>query len=105
MLPKGCGNIVKVRSQTNSGQLWNSEDGDNIIDFSYRTITSYVASKVAKRLSPIYIDEVGVESELKKKISMYELLHVNNIEEFDLAEIWSTSKVYESMSVPLCVKR
>ena len=105
MLPKGCGNIVKVRSQTNSGQLWNSEDGDNIIDFSYRTITSYVASKVAKRLSPIYIDEVGVESELKKKISMYELLHVNNIEEFDLAEIWSTSKVYESMSVPLGVKR
>lgn len=105
MLPKGCGNIVKVNSQSNTGQLWDSEDGDNIVDFAYNVINTYTASKVAKRLSPIYIDEVGVESELKKKISMYELLHVNNIEEFDLAEVWSMSKVYESMSVPLGVKR
>lgn len=105
MLPKGCGNIISISSHDNTGRIVNCEDGDDVLDFKYRVISTYTASKVAKRLSPVYIDEVGVESELKQKISMYELLKVNNIEEIDLVDSWNNSKVYATMSVPLGVKR
>ncbi|MBE5934404.1 MAG: type VII secretion protein EssC [Lachnospiraceae bacterium] len=105
MLPKGCASIIQVDSTRNKGYIWPCDDADDIVEFAYEPTKLKTAKRVSKRLAPVYIDEVGVEVDLKKKINMYELLNINNIEEIDLSANWTNSQVYKSMSVPLGVKR
>jgi S-DNA-T family DNA segregation ATPase FtsK/SpoIIIE len=104
-LPKGCREIIRLNEHDESASLLFTADAEQQIAFSYETVKDGIAEQVAKKLSPIYIDEVTLESELTRNITLFALLGIEEIGELDLAERWSQSKVYQKMAAPLGVKR
>lgn len=103
LLPKGCTEIIRL-SSGNEGDILLSKNGDDLAHFVYKDIPDKVVSEIALKLSPTYVDEVSLESELTKNITLFELLKIMSIEDLDIKSRWETSQVYKSMAVPLGVK-
>ncbi len=80
------------------------DDGEAIQEFRYSHVEKKVAVDAAKKLSCIYIDEVSLESSLTSKISLYQLLKINNEYDLELGKRWANSKVYDSMAAPIGIK-
>lgn len=102
-LPKGCTEIIRIDTD-NSGELLLSENGSDISKFDYIPVPDRTAEEVALKLGSVYVDEVNLESELTKNISLFELLDIMTINDLDLSVRWSQSQVYRSMAAPLGVK-
>lgn len=103
-LPKGCSEIIRLESEETSGMLLNTANGDIEVKFEYQRISNDLAEKVALKLGATTVEEVSLESELTKNISMYELLNIFTIDDLDLKSRWEKSLVYKSMAAPLGVK-
>lgn len=104
-LPKGCKEVIYLDSNDETGTLCLSEDSEKQFHFSYGGVSDGQAEEVALKLSPIYVDEVNLESELIKSITLFELLNIMRVDDLDLDERWRGSKVYKSLAAPLGVKR
>ena len=63
-----------------------------------------MAETVALRLGAIYVDEVSLEGQLTKNITMYELLGIMSVEDLELKQRWSESQVYRTIAAPIGVK-
>jgi S-DNA-T family DNA segregation ATPase FtsK/SpoIIIE len=103
LLPKGCTEIVRF-DNNNTGALLLSDNGDAVSRFEYSQVSDKVMEAVGLKLSAISVDEVSLESELTKNISLFELLNIMSVDDLDLNVRWSESKVYKSMAAPLGVK-
>ncbi|WP_428909705.1 type VII secretion protein EssC [Niallia sp. Krafla_26] len=103
-LPQGCTEIIRMDSRP-TGSALKTKQGDIISDFTYPEIPYKTASEVALRLGAITVDEVTLEGELTKNISMFELLGIMSVEDLNLKDRWGSSLVYKSMAAPLGVKR
>lgn len=104
LLPKGCKEIITLSDKSYSGERIKSDDGDNVYKFSYEPVSDEIIKDISLRTSPIYIDEVSLESDLTKNISLFELLGIMNVGDIDLEKRWSTSRIEKSMAAPLGVK-
>ena len=104
MLHKACDKRIFLEPSKNHGFIQDALDGNDIQYFDYDHISLDVARKCARKLAPIYIKELSLESSLTKNISFYKLLGIMNAHDLNLDERWSRSKVYESMAAPLGVK-
>lgn len=104
LLHAGCDEIIVLNSASNQGYMIKSEDGEQQQAFVYDHISGKEAEAFALRLSCVYVDEVSLEGNLTKNISLYELLHIMNVGDIDLRKRWASSKIYESMAAPLGVK-
>lgn len=104
LLPKGCNEIVRLDNNRNTGSLLMSDNGNAVYKFKYNPISDKVMEEVAIKLSAVSIDEVSLESELTKNISLFSLLDIMSVDDLDLNLRWSESKVYKSMAAPLGVK-
>jgi S-DNA-T family DNA segregation ATPase FtsK/SpoIIIE len=102
-LPKGCTEIIRLDTDS-SGGLIITENGYNISKFNYLPVSDRTAEEVALKLGSVYVDEVNLESELTKNISLFELLDIMTINDLDLSARWGRSQVYKSMAAPLGVK-
>jgi S-DNA-T family DNA segregation ATPase FtsK/SpoIIIE len=102
-LPKGCNEIIKLHDQ-NSGELIKSENGSERQKFGYTLINDRKINQLSLKLGSIYVDEVSLESELTKNISLFELLDIITINDLDITQRWNESIVYKSMAAPLGVK-
>ena len=105
LLPKGCTDIIRLNDNDEMGIILSSMNGLMQSKFSYHTVNDGIAEEISLKLSATYVDEVSLESELTKNITIFELLHIMNIDDLDLEERWTNSKVYKSMAAPLGVKR
>lgn len=103
-LPKGCGEIIRLDQGQTGGTLLKSENGDIQTHFTYRHVDDSLAELVALKLGAVTVQDVSLESELTKNISMFELLNIFTVDDLDLKKRWETSKVYKSMAAPLGVK-
>lgn len=103
-LPNGCTEIIRLDSNELGGNVLESTNGDVITHFNYSSIPDSLAESVALKLGAVTVEEVSLESELTKSISMYELLNIFTVEDLDLKERWANSQVYKSMAAPLGVK-
>lgn len=103
-LPKGCTEIIRLDNGDLGGTLLESENGDVKTHFEFNCVSDQLAEKVALKLGAVHVEEVSLESELTKNISMYELLNILGVEDLDLKERWNNSQVYKSMAAPLGVK-
>lgn len=103
-LPKGCTEIIRLDSDQIGGTLLESANGDVLTHFTYDSIPDSLAETVALKLGAMTVEEVSLESELTKSISMYELLNILSVEDLDLKERWASSQVFKSMAAPLGVK-
>lgn len=102
-LPQGCTEIIRLNG-SEEGQLINSSNGDVFLNFKYPQISNKTAEKVALRLGAVSVDEVSLEGQLTKNITMFELLKIISVEDLDLKKRWSESQVYKSMEAPIGVK-
>lgn len=105
LLPQGCNHIVLLNPDNCSGRLIPVCDVNESLDFSYTTIDDDSALYIAQRSASVYCEEVGLESNLTKNITLYELLNIMTADDLDLSARWAESKVYKSMAAPLGVMR
>lgn len=103
-IPKGCTEIIRLDGQQPSGVILESKNGDIQTEFVYSQVADTLAEAVALKLGSVSVEEVSLESELTKNISMYELLNIFSVEDLDLQERWKSSQVFKSMAAPLGVK-
>lgn len=103
-VPKGCTEIIRLRNSSDEGVALFSINGDVQRTFSYPVIDEKIAKEVAVKLSEIQIDEVSLESQLTKNISLFDLLNIMSVDDLKLEERWASSQVYNSLAAPLGVK-
>ncbi len=102
-MPQGCTEIIRLNYDTH-GEAIRSVNGDEAARFSYPDISDTVAENVALKLGAVYVDEVSLQGQLTKNITMYELLGIMSVEDLDLRTRWSESQVYKTMAAPIGVK-
>jgi len=103
MLPQGCTEIVRIQN-TQSGLVFKTENGDIVSEFAFPAVSDEVAETVALKLGAISVDEVSLEGELTKNITMFEMLGILSVEDMDLRERWENAQVYKSLAAPIGVK-
>ena len=103
-IPGGCDELIRLSSM-NKAQWLNTHNGDRVFDFDYTSVPISQAERIALRIGAINVEEVSLESELTKRITMFELLGILTVEDIDLSDRWSQSQVYKSLAAPLGVKR
>lgn len=104
LLHNGCKQVIYLDASKNYGYRIDSANGELRQDFMYGHISTEQATAFAKRLGCVYVDEVSLEGNLTKNISLYELMHIMNEDDLDLRKRWASSRIYETMAAPLGVK-
>ena len=99
-----CQQIIYLDDHSNQGCIVSCEDKEQQNGFVYEHISTEQAAAFALRLSCVYIDDVSLEGNLTKNISLYELLNIMNEYDINLRKNWATSKIYESMAAPLGIR-
>jgi S-DNA-T family DNA segregation ATPase FtsK/SpoIIIE len=102
-LPMGCTEIIRLNKKK-KGHALKSVNGESISEFSYPVISDNTAEEIALKLGAICVDEVSLEGQLTKNISLFELLDIISVEDLDLEQRWSTSEVYKTIAAPIGVK-
>lgn len=105
LLPKGCTEIIRLDNGAGFGNILPSSNGERISSFRYPHIDKSVLEKLAVKLSAVCVDEVNLESELTKNITLFQLLDIARASDLDIAARWEESLVYKSMAAPLGVKK
>ena len=103
-LPLGCTEIIRLSDEEDKGELLNSQNGEMIYSFDYHSIPDYIAKKTVLKLGAIYVDEVSLEGQLTKNITMFEMLGIISVDDLDLKKRWNESQVYKTMAAPIGVK-
>lgn len=102
-ISNGCGNIITIDG--NNGLLYDVNDKNKTKKFIYNTIPDNVAKRIIDMLSPVYTEDVSLESSLTKNISLYELFNIISVDDIDLSARWNTSQVFKSMNAPIGVSK
>lgn len=103
-VPVGCKYIINAYEK-NKGKLTKTDDKSDVSTFTFTSINTALAEKISKKLSPVYTEEVSLESSLVKSFTMFEMLDVLSVDDIDLGRRWSTSQVYKSMSAPIGISK
>lgn len=102
-IPAGCNEIIRLQTDS-TGELIYTNDGKNAISFKYPQILLEKAKEVAYKIGAIEIEEVSLEAELTKNITLFEMLDIISVDDLDLSERWEKSVVYKSLAAPLGVR-
>ncbi len=98
-VPLHCEQLIELNGTT--GKLYSSENVTEKKEFTFEPISDEEILNLAKKLAPVYCEEISLESTLRKNVSMFEMLGIYLPNDLDLEKRWSASKIYESMAVPL----
>ncbi len=102
-LPLGCTEIIRL-DVDGANNLIRTENGDSVTSFIYPEISNELAKDIAIKLSSVYVDEVNLEGQLTKSITLFEMLGIISAEDLNLEARWNGSMVYKSLAAPLGVK-
>lgn len=103
-VPQGCDFLVELNGD-NSGLLIHVEDRNKTNLFTYSAIPNEVAEQIVELLSPVYTEEISLESTLTKNITLFELLNVLAVDDLNLESRWAQSQVFKSMSAPIGISK
>lgn len=101
-LPLYCTIIIELEDSCN-GIVYSGSDRTNIEKFTLEPVSDSKIMALVTKISPIYSQEINLESSLRKSISMFELLGIYTASDIDLKKSWSESKVYDSIAAPIGV--
>lgn len=99
-----CQKRIFLDQNNYSGYIQDVEDGKLLQQFTYGHISKKQAENMAKKMSCVYVDEINLENNLTKNISLFELLKIMTPYDLDLSKRWANSQIYKSMAAPLGVK-
>ena len=103
-IPQGCSEIIKITGE-NQGYVVGTSNGGCQTAFVFPYISEQKAESIAIKLGGVSVDEVSLEEELTKNITLFELLGILSVEDIDLKKAWESSHVTKSLGAPLGVKR
>lgn len=103
-IPVGCDYVVQL-SGGYRGVLINATEKSKTVPFVSSQISDTLAVRIVRTLAPVCTDEVSLEGELIKNISMFKMLNILSVEDLDLKARWSASKVTKSMAAPVGVSK
>ena len=101
-IPLYCKEIVEL-FDSNKGKIVNATNGENVSEFVYRTITDREMYNICGVLEPIFIEEISLESSMKKSISLFDLMNIYTLEDVDLMKNWTSAQVWTTMAAPIGV--
>lgn len=101
-LPLHCSAIVECKD-VSQGEIYKTENEVERQLFSYDSLSFENMMEMAQKLAAIYCEEISLESTLRKNISMFEMLEIYAASDLDLLKRWNSSRIYETMAVPLGV--
>lgn len=104
-LPVGCNEIIEIKSEFDDGAILKTEDSAVKNEFRILKISDSEATAVAQKLSGIYVEEVSLESELTKSITLFDMMEIMSVDDIDLTQRWKNSQVFKNMAAPLGVKK
>lgn len=99
-VPIYCEQIIRLYGNE-QGELQLCEDATSVTRFTYQSISEKDMQFVARRLAPVYCEEISLESALRKNYTLFEMLGIYAPDDWNLEKAWSDSKIYESMAAPL----
>lgn len=100
-LPLYCSQIIELNN--NIGKIYDSNNKAKVQAFRFNTIPNEEMYSLAKKVAPVYCEEISLENTLRKNISMFEMLGIYMPDDLDLNKRWSESQIYDSMAAPLGV--
>lgn len=101
---QGCGALIEVLDMR-QGVLVDTSDKNHSTKFIYNPIDDETMDSIVSLLTPVYTEEISLESTLTKNISMFQLLNILAVDDLDLAKRWAGTRVYKSMSAPIGVSK
>lgn len=102
-LPLWCSKIITLDSHC-SGTMVSSGDRDRVERFTYTEVDDIQLAEAAKKLSPVYCEEISLENALTKNITLFEMLNILSVDDINLRSNWARAEIYKSMTAPLGVK-
>lgn len=103
-IPLGCDYIIEI-SDSQRGALTNVYEKSDSTAFIYPKISDAQMERAVEIMTPVYTEEVSLESALTKSYSMFEMLNIFSVEDIDLEKRWKTSQVYKSMAAPIGISK
>lgn len=100
-LPLHCTSIIRISGT--AGMLVSCGDSFAGQSFTMEEIPDSLAAASVRKLAPVYCEEITLDGQLRKSISLFELLGIYAADDLNLKERWETSRIEESMAVPLGV--
>ena len=102
LLPLYCSRIIDI-FDNESAMIYDSVNKTQKKYFEYENIPDWRVQKAVSILEPVECEEISLAGSLRKNISLFELLGINSVQALNLKERWNSSKIYETMAVPLGV--
>ena len=84
-IPVGCDYVVQL-SGGYRGVLINAAEKSKTVPFVSSQISDTLAVRIVRTLAPVCTDEVSLEGELIKNISMFKMLNILSVEDLDLKQ-------------------
>lgn len=103
LLPEKCSYLISLEDDSERGTLLDIPENIKM-QFEYDSPDEKTAERICTRLSPVYCDEVTLNSNLTKNISLFSLLDIFSCDELDLMKKWHECDASGSLSVPVGVR-
>lgn len=102
-IPQGCNKIINIYDDI-SAEIIDTENMESN-KFVFELTSNKEIAEITRVMAAIKTEEISLEGSLTKSISLFELLNIFGVEDLDLSKRWASTKVYNSMSVPLGVSK
>ncbi len=99
-LPLHCNEIIEVQDEY-KGFAYSTSDKTTTQEFTFKPINDNAIRNLVVRIAPVRYKEISLESSLRKRYSMFEMLGIYRASDLDIEATWEKSKIYESMAVPI----
>lgn len=104
LLPQECDEVVTLERASDRGTVYRTDNLNDVQRFTCHPIRDREMWDVAVTLSPVYSEEVSLESALTKSLTFFEMLGISSPADIDLQQNWSSAAVERSLAAPLGVK-
>lgn len=102
-IPQGCDYIV--RQAGDKGELIKAENRGDTIEFTYPHLDDASAKQLVDLVTPVFCEEISLESTLTKNISMFEMMNIIAVDDINLEARWKKAQVYKTMAAPIGVSK
>ena len=98
-LPKECLNLVEIRGTT--GELFNAVNASEKQQFKIDELFQKDYEDFSTSISKIYCDEEVSKDSIPTSYSFFEMLHINSIKDYNLAQHWANEDTQYSLAAPI----
>ena len=78
-------------------------DGGNTQVYRAEQVPDADAARAARKLACVEVDEVSLDSQLVKSITLYHLLNIFSADDPDYAGNWASEKIFKTLAAPIGV--